>query len=165
MTPIRANEPILVDYVFNHLGYNSDHARIFAIGGLPDELLEAHEVLLDIQKTVMATARPGVTAGAVYDTAVQAAADGGLADYFMGADPMRIRFVGHGVGLELDEYPFLAAGQELELAENMIIALEPKAIFPGKGVVGIENTHLVTETGLRSLTLADEAIRIISPGY
>jgi Xaa-Pro aminopeptidase len=70
----------------------------------------------------------------------------------MGAEKERIRFVGHGIGLELDEYPFLAQGQRLKLQKNMVIALEPKLVFPGKGVVGIENTHVVRENGLERLT-------------
>jgi Xaa-Pro aminopeptidase len=69
----------------------------------------------------------------------------------MGVGKERIRFVGHGVGLELDEFPFLSAGQDLPLQAGMVIALEPKAIFPGKGVVGIENTHVVTQDGLEQL--------------
>jgi Xaa-Pro aminopeptidase len=80
----------------------------------------------------------------------------------MGADDQRIRFIGHGVGLELDEYPFLAQGQDMPLAEGMTIALEPKLIIPGRGVVGIENTHVVTAEGLESLTRFDDAVQVIA---
>ena len=73
-----------------------------------------------------------------------------------GAD--RIQFIGHGVGLELDEFPFLARGQTTELEEGMVIALEPKLVFPGEGVVGIENTHVVTQSGLDQLTHAQQQI-------
>ena len=79
----------------------------------------------------------------------------------MGCDDQRVRFVGHGVGLEIDEYPFIAQGQSLLLKEGMVIALEPKAIIPGKGVVGIENTHVVTQDGLRQLTTLEEQICIV----
>ena len=80
----------------------------------------------------------------------------------MGAGEERVRFIGHGVGLELDEYPFLAKGQEMTLAEGMTIALEPKLIIPGRGVVGIENTHVVTAQGLEPLTRFDDAAQIIA---
>jgi Xaa-Pro aminopeptidase len=73
----------------------------------------------------------------------------------------RIRFVGHGIGSELDEYPFLASGQTLELQENMIVAVEPKLIFPDKGVVGIENTHRVTENGLEQFGQFQDEIVIV----
>jgi Xaa-Pro aminopeptidase len=148
---IRRHEPILVDYVFAYRGYISDHARIFCLGELPAELAQAHAAMLDLQKRIMAMAVPGIASGAVYDFALQQAERAGYGRHFMGAGAERIRFVGHGVGLELDEFPFLNAGQRLELQAGMTIALEPKLIFPGKGVVGIENTHLLTPQGLEPL--------------
>ena len=82
----------------------------------------------------------------------------GYEEQFMGVGDRKIRFTGHGVGLELDEFPFIARGQQLPLEAGMIIALEPKVIMPGKGVVGIENTHLVTESGLEPLTKFPDTI-------
>ena len=76
----------------------------------------------------------------------------------MGTGDRRIRFTGHGVGLELDEFPFIAKSQKLVLEKNMIIALEPKVILPGQGVVGIENTHVVTNNGLEALTKSPDSI-------
>lgn len=156
---VRPNEPVLVDYVFALNGYISDQTRIFSIGQLPDEFLKAHEAMLNVQEMLKNKAKPGIKAGELYETALTRAAELGYADNFMGADAQRIRFVGHGVGVELDEYPFIAKGQELPLEKNMVIALEPKLIFPDKGVVGIENTHLVTENGLEQLTqFGDEVV-------
>lgn len=160
--PIGRREPILVDYVFAHQGYLSDHTRIFAIDGLSDDLLQAHQSMLAIQAMVKKEAKPGVRTGAVYEMAVAMAAELGYADNFMGVGEHRIRFIGHGIGLELDEYPFLAKGQRLEFQPNMIVALEPKLIFPGVGVVGIENTHVVTADGLRQLGKFNEDVTIIS---
>jgi Xaa-Pro aminopeptidase len=151
MRPVKKNEPVLVDMVFTHEGYNSDHARIFSIGPLAEDLVSAHQVMIDIQESVKKAATPGTPAGDLYELALAMAQDKGLGDYFMGAAKRRISFVGHGIGLELDEYPFLARGQNLILQPGMIIALEPKVVFPEKGVVGIENTHLVTENGLEQL--------------
>ena len=73
----------------------------------------------------------------------------------------RVHFVGHGIGLEVDEYPFLAAGQPLGLQAGMTIALEPKLIFPGKRVVGIENTHAATEDGLKQLGRFTEDVIVV----
>ena len=162
--PIKKREPILVDYVFALDGYLSDHTRIFALDGVSDELQAAHQAMRDIQAAVKAEARPGVPAAALYALATALAVRKGVDAYFMGADALRIKFVGHGIGLELDEYPFLGHGQELRLQAGMVVALEPKAVIPGKGVVGIENTHLVTAAGLEQLTLFDEAIQIIPAG-
>jgi Xaa-Pro aminopeptidase len=148
---IKRHEPVLVDYVFAYRGYISDHARIFSIGRLPDELVQAHAAMLDLQGRIQSMAKPGIASGAIYDFALDFAKTHGLGDHFMGVGRERIRFVGHGVGLELDEFPFLNAGQTMELQENMVIALEPKLVFPGRGVVGIENTHVVTQDGLEQL--------------
>ncbi|MBC2712279.1 MAG: aminopeptidase P family protein [Desulfosarcina sp.] len=155
---IRRNEPILLDYVFAWKGYISDHTRIYAIGRPPQALVDAHAHMLDLQEQIKAMATPGTAAGDLYTAAVKIAAQKGVGDHFMGAGTDRIRFIGHGVGLELDEFPFLASGQKTELKEGMVIALEPKLIFPGQGVVGIENTHVVTQSGLEQLTHAEQQI-------
>ena len=131
---IRVNEPVLVDYVFALDGYISDHARIFSIGRLPGELEAAHNAMLEIQEEVKEQARPGAISGELYELMLAMAEKKGYADSFMGVGERRIRFTGHGVGLELDEFPFLAKGQQLALEAGMIIALEPKTIFPGRGV-------------------------------
>jgi Xaa-Pro dipeptidase len=158
---IKRHQPILLDYVFAWQGYIADHTRIFALGDLPDDLMTAHQAMLTLQEALKQRARPGTKAGDLYDYALQWSADQGYAEWFMGADQQRIRFIGHGVGLELDEYPFLAKGQEMPLEKDMTIALEPKLILPGKGVVGIENTHIVGESGLEQITCFDEAVQII----
>jgi Xaa-Pro aminopeptidase len=160
-TVIKPHEPVLVDYVFAYNGYISDQTRIFSIGDLPEDLVKAHQAMLDIQSHIKTMARPGIFAGQIYDAALDMAADAGFADYFMGVGPQRIRFVGHGVGLELDEFPFLAQGQNLALQENMVIALEPKLILPGRGVVGIENSHVVTPDGLTPLTAYPDMITTV----
>ena len=158
---IARDETILFDYVFGWKGYLSDHTRIFCIGSLPDELLKAHDFMLEIQEETKAIGVPGAVTGDIYEQMVSLAADRGIAENFMGAGDRKIRFTGHGIGLELDEFPFLAKGQKMELEKGMIIALEPKAILPGKGVVGIENTHVVTEQGLEPLTKISDKITFV----
>jgi Xaa-Pro aminopeptidase len=159
---IQRHEPVLVDYVFAYNGYLSDHTRIFALGSLPQKLVDAQAAMLEVQEMIKKSSKPGSTSGSIYELAIAKAAELGYADHFMGAAGReRIRFVGHGIGLEVDEFPFLAAGQNLPLQEGMTIALEPKLIFPGEGVVGIENTHVVTENGLEQLGRYPEEIVII----
>jgi len=159
--PIGRSEPVLVDYVFAYQGYLSDHTRVFCVGPVPAPLESAHQAMLQIQQRIKSEARAGVRSGDLYDTATTLAEEFGYGDHFMGVGPHRIRFTGHGIGLELDEFPFLAKGQDLRLQENMIIALEPKLIFPGLGVVGIENTHVVTKDGLRQLGQFEEDIVVV----
>jgi len=143
---IQRHEPVMVDYIFAYNGYLSDHTRIYSLGALPAELLEAHAAMLEVQQMIKKVALPGVL---------------GYEDHFMGAGGERVLFVGHGIGLEVDEFPFLAAGQKLELQPGMTIALEPKLIFPGIGVVGIENTHVVTPDGLDSLSKYPDDIVVV----
>ncbi len=158
---IGVNEPVLVDYVFALDGYISDHARIFSIGPLPAELEAAHEAMLAVQNEIKSQARPGTVTGELYQLMVSLAEKKGYSENFMGVGDKRIRFTGHGVGLELDEFPFIAKGQQLVLQEGMVIALEPKTIFPGRGVVGIENTHLVTKNGLESPSTFPDEITVL----
>ncbi len=159
---IKAYEPIIMDYVFAKNGYLADQTRIFALKGLPDELLAAHQAMLELQEAIRPLATPGTPAQDLHAFAVQWVRERGYAECFMGADEERVRFVGHGIGLELDEFPVLAKGQDMSLRENMVIALEPKLIIPGRGVVGIEDTHRVTAKGLEPLTSFDREVQIIS---
>jgi Xaa-Pro aminopeptidase len=158
---IRRHEPVLLDYVFTYQGYLSDHTRIFSLGDLTDEWGRAHEAMLNIQSTIKKAAKPGVVVGDLYKMAIDLAEDLGYADHFMGTDHHRVRYIGHGIGTELDEYPFLAKGQQMPLQKGMVIALEPKLIFPGKGVVGVENTHVVEKDGLRQLGKYPDGITVI----
>jgi len=159
--PIKRYEPVLMDYVFALDGYLVDQTRIFALGGLPDELVAGHKAMLEVQEALTIASKPSTTGGELYDLAVGLATELGYGEHFMGHGDERITFVGHGVGLELDEYPFLARGQNMPLEKGMVIALEPKLIYPGLGVVGIENTNLVTDDGLEPLTISEEDIVIV----
>ncbi len=159
---IARDEVVLVDYVFAYNGYISDHARIFVVGELSDELYKAHDDMLAIQERLKKEAVPGAVSGELYQMMVDMATEQGYGDFFMGVGERRIRFTGHGVGLELDEFPFISKGQKLKLSEGMVLALEPKVILPGKGVVGIENTHLVTSKGLEPLTTFPDQVCKIS---
>jgi Xaa-Pro dipeptidase len=158
---IHKHEPVLVDYVFVLNGYISDHTRIFSLGKLPDELLRAHDAMLEIQENVKQTAAPGSVTGEIYEMMMSMAAVRSYKDYFMGAGERKIRFTGHGIGIELDEFPFIAQNQTLMLEKGMVIALEPKVVFPDKGVVGIENVLLVTDTGIESLTTFSDLITVL----
>ena len=75
----------------------------------------------------------------------------------MGRGPGQVRFIGHGVGIELDELPVLAEN-DLRLREGMVFALEPKFVVADVGAIGIENTYCVGEHGLEALTTAPEGL-------
>ena len=158
---IGANEPVLIDYVFAQDGYISDQTRIFCLGDISPELLKAHGLMLELQERLKQEAKAGRTGDEIFEICLDYVRSKDVYDYFMGFGNERIRFVGHGVGLELDEYPILAKNQKMKLKEGMTIALEPKLVIPGKGVVGIENTHLVTKDGLEQLGSFQDDILIV----
>lgn len=72
----------------------------------------------------------------------------------MGLGPEKVKFVGHGIGLELDEPPFLAPGFVRPLAAGMAVAIEPKVALEGRGVIGIEDTLVIRAEGPQRLTQA-----------
>lgn len=155
---IQANEPILIDVSMVTEGYMVDQTRIAVIGELPAKLLEAYEVARTILRKVEGLGKPGVAWQDLYLTSIQMAEEAGLSEYFMGFGADQAKFLGHGVGIELDELPILAKGFTQTLQEGMVIAIEPKFSFPGQGVIGIENTYVVTSSGLRSLSVTSEEI-------
>lgn len=157
---IRRHEPVMVDYVGTHNGYLVGQARIFSIGKLDDEFLRAYYTALAIQQSLMEEARPGCLAEELFESACRLAHETGLGDRFMGY-PDRVGFVGHGIGLEVDELPLIGCNSPIVLEEGMVVALEPKFFFPGKGVAGLENTFVVGPRGLQKVTLFDDAVQVL----
>jgi Xaa-Pro aminopeptidase len=155
---LRAGDPVIADLVGGHEGYLADQTRTFSVGEPPADLAEAHAAALAILRLVEAELRPGVAPSRLYALAEEAARDAGLADAFMGAGPERVRFLGHGVGLEIDELPVLAPGFDEPIAAGTTVAVEPKFVFPGRGAVGVENTYAVGEDGPERLTTAPEEL-------
>ncbi|MDD5724177.1 MAG: Xaa-Pro peptidase family protein [Syntrophales bacterium] len=154
---ILRNEIVYIDYTCVVNGYTADEARMFVMGELPEKLLNAHRGALAIQETLKNMAETSVECHTLYDKALQMASDMGYEDNFMGIGKDRVRFVGHGVGLELDEAPIFAKGVKLQLRPGMTFALEPKFVFP-EGAIGTENTFLMKEGGVETLTKATESI-------
>lgn len=156
---IADNVPVLLDYtgVFN--GYITDMTRIFVLGSLDPELHRAFIVAQEIQDTLQRALKPGAICEELFFMAANMAEQAGLGKNFMGMPGEQARFVGHGVGLELDEFPVIAQGFKVPLQAGQTIAIEPKFVVPGKGVIGIENTFSVTVNGGDKLTdLADDIV-------
>ena len=146
-------EPILVDLVFGYNGYFVDKSRTFFLGKPAEEYMEAHDLCREIQEAVVSRFIPGKSCSSVYREVMEAFENTGpFWPHFMGCRENKVRFLGHGVGLELDEWPVLAAGFKEPLQPGMAIAVEPKFFPPGKGGIGLENTFLVTEAGPEKLT-------------
>ena len=142
-------------------GYVIDMTRTAVVDALPAELVRAFEVACAIQDEVARSLRPGVPCVELWEHARSMAEQARLGDHFMGPPGDQSRFVGHGVGLELDELPVLAPGFKAPLELGQTVAIEPKFVFAGVGAVGIENTFVVTAQGGEKLTAAmpDEILR------
>ena len=159
---IRRHEPITVDFSGIFDGYIVDQTRMFSIGELPDQLTNAYNDMVAIQEHAKQVARPGVSWGGLYEECLQMACDLGHEDHFMGAKGAQVSFIGHGTGVELDEYPFIARGfNDVQLERNMVFAFEPKVVYPGLGAVGVENTFWVGKDGLKHLTFSDQELAIL----
>ena len=159
--PLAVGEPIIIDLGFAYEGYLIDQTRTFALGHLDETLMRAYDAMVEIERQVIEATRPGVTGGELYDLAVNLAAELGYAEHFMGFGDDQVAFIGHGIGLEIDELPLLARGVKAPLEPGMVFALEPKVVYPGLGAVGIENNWVVTEDGVERLTVSDNTLRII----
>lgn len=148
---------LMVDMGGNFTGYMTDMTRTYAIGSVQELALKAHETSIAIHQAIAAKARPGVAAKDLYELAAEMANHAGLSDYFMG-HRQKAGFIGHGVGIEINEAPVLAPRSRDILAEGMVFALEPKFVIPGTGALGIENTYAVTADGVEKLTVCKEEL-------
>ena len=125
---------------------------MFAIGAMPDKAHRACRTAIDIHNEVIAAVKPGMTAGEVYEHARSEAHKRGCKESYLGPPGCKVRFVGHGIGVELIEPPFLAEGKTDVLTPGMTIALEPKLCFEGEFAAGIESVFTVTDTGARLIS-------------
>ena len=149
---IKRNEPIVIDYGGGYNGYVTDETRTFVIGHLNDHLERAYRVAQTIIEDIESSARAGEPATGIYERAKAMATQAGLGPYFMGHGEGQVAFVGHGLGLEINERPVIGRGFKRPLQPGMIFAFEPKFVFPGEGAVGIEVDYIVREDGLERVT-------------
>ena len=154
---IKEHNAVMVDLNGNFTGYMTDMTRVFAVGSLPQEAVDAHQCSIDICRAFEREARPGVEARTLYEMCADMARERGLERYFMG-HRQHAGFVGHGVGIEVNEWPVIAPRSRQILERNNTIALEPKFVIPEVGAVGSENTYVIEDTGARSLTNAPQEI-------
>ena len=152
-------ESVLVDFGTCWNGYQADQTRMFSLGRPDPEVGRAFEALQEIEAVLLDTLRPGIPAEDLYQKARRQAERLGYGDSFLGPAGQQVKYVGHGIGLEIDEFPFLASGHGYPLEEGMTMALELKIVLE-QGAVGLENTVVVTPAGAEKLTTADEAFTV-----
>lgn len=147
----------LIDMAGNFTAYQTDMSRTFSVGELPEIAYLGHETSKKIDQMILSEAKPGVSCAELYNKAFRMVEEVNLTPYFMG-DKLQAKFIGHGIGIQINELPVLTPRSKDLLQQGMIFAVEPKFVFPEIGGVGIENSFLVTEKGVEKLTIFEEDI-------
>ena len=155
---IKTHEPIMVDFPICYNGYLADQTRMFCIGELPDKFRKAYEFCLEVEKQTIEKARPGVNCEDLYLLGKKMAQDRGYDHGYLGLEGKKSVFVGHGLGMEVNETPVFGRGQNYPLEAGIVVAIEPKVVFPQEGVVGTENMYHITDGGYEKLTTIDDMI-------
>lgn len=156
-TIIRPGSAVMVDMNGNYDGYMTDMTRVFSLGQLPDLAHKAHRCSIEIHRALCRMMRPGIEAKALWLRAEEIVEQAGLKPYYMG-HRQQAGFIGHGLGIEINELPVIAPRSRDILEAGNVIALEPKFVIPMVGAVGIENTYIVGNDGIECLTTAPEEI-------
>ncbi|MCL1932994.1 MAG: Xaa-Pro peptidase family protein [Candidatus Azobacteroides sp.] len=154
---IAEGSTVIIDFTGNFTAYMSDMSRVYSFGKLPEIAYRAHQVSVDMHCRLMEETKPGTACSDIYNRMFDIAGKSGFATNYMGFS-QQAKFVGHGVGLDINEPPVLTERSNDLLQPGMVVAFEPKFVLPDIGAVGIENTYLVTDSGLEKLTVCEEGI-------
>ncbi|MDR0550740.1 MAG: M24 family metallopeptidase [Spirochaetaceae bacterium] len=152
-TKLKKGDIVFVDTPFGIEGYHTDKTQVYVFGGEPpEEFLRAHKLCMEIEQYAASRLKPGEIPSKIYEEAL-ALPQARALQCFMGVDSRHIvKFLGHGVGLNIDDFPVLAKGFDAPLEANMVLALEPKCGIAGIGMAGVEDTYIVTPQGGECVT-------------
>ena len=149
---LRKGDLVFVDTGCGVEGYHTDKTMTYMFGkSLPDEAIQIHLQCVEIQNKIAAMLRPGAIPSVIYNEILNELSPQFL-ENFMGFRTRKVKFLGHGIGLTIDELPVIANGFDEPIREGMVFAVEPKKGIPHIGMVGIENTFVVTPHGGRNIT-------------
>jgi Xaa-Pro dipeptidase len=148
-------EPLIIDCGFTIEGYQTDKTQVYWLGNtssIPADVQEAHDFCIEMQNRIAEQLRPGALPSEIWDQCISLSEKSRWDTGFMGLGKNKVNFVGHGIGLAIDEYPVLAKNFDSPLEEGMVLAIEPKIAIPEVGMVGVENTFEVTKYGGKCIT-------------
>lgn len=161
---LEVGKSVMIDMGGNFTGYLDDVTRTYSVGKLSEKAYKAHNVAIEIENIVQEAMKEGAVCEDIYNLAVEKAKLEGLADCFMGT-VQQAKFVGHGVGLVINEPPVLAMRSRDVLQKGMVLAVEPKFVIEGVGAVGIEDTYIVGADGSEKISLLESEIIDLNIGY
>jgi Xaa-Pro aminopeptidase len=149
---LRSGDLVVIDIGCGYRGYQTDKTMTYMFGRpIPEYAIREHERCVQIQDRIAGLLRPGAIPSEIYTT-IMADLEPDFLPNFMGFGNHKVKFLGHGIGLWIDESPVIALGFDEPLEEGMVLAIEPKKGIPDVGLVGIENTFVVSHQGGRSIT-------------
>lgn len=156
-TKLTSGMTIMVDMAGNYRPWMDDMSRTFSINQAPEIAHIAHNLSIKIAQAIEKSSKAGTSCADIYSLAEKMVQEKGFQPYFMGTQ-QQAKFIGHGVGLEINELPVITPRSKELLEEGMVIAVEPKFVLPSIGAVGIENTYIVHNDRLENITLCEEQI-------
>ena len=140
---LKKGDLVFIDMGLGVNGYNSDKTMTYMYGTqLSDEVQNIHLQCVDIQNRAASMLKPGNTPELIYESIMESLTPE-FKQNFMGFGNRQVKFLGHGVGLNVDEFPVIAKGFKTPIEENMVFAIEPKKGIEGVGMVGTENKRLM----------------------
>ena len=151
---IGEGDAIVFDFGGRYKHYVSDITRTVHIGAPSDEYRKVYDVVLRANEAAYAAVRPGVACQEIDRAARQVITDAGYGEYF-------IHRVGHGLGLDVHEEPYMVEGNTLPLRVGMVFSDEPGVYIPGKFGVRIEDSVVCTETGGEKLNDAPRDLLVM----
>ena len=152
---VKEKHPVLVDIVHVHRGYVSDCTRMFTAGKLASEWEVRLEDMSEIGRRLVGWLGKGKECSESWDNGIEMASEMGHSKHLMGISPNQACFLGHSVGLELDETPVVARGFDRPLPKGGTMAIEPKVIHP-EGAIGTEDTWVRVDDGMECLTAGSD---------
>ncbi len=152
---IRDGDIVLCDFGGTMRGYCSDITRMFHVGEPPAELGDVYDVLVHAQEAGVRAARVGTPCEEVDAAARGVIAGAGYGEYF-------VHRVGHGIGTEAHEDPYMVAGNSLALEPGHTFSVEPGIYFPGRYGMRLEDIVVATQDGPLRLNTAERDLAVVS---
>lgn len=149
---LQKGDLVFVDIGCGYDGYHTDKTMTYMFqGSIDPKHQNLQRKLVEIEQRTAQMLKPGAIPSEIYASIIDGL-DADLKENFMGMDGRSVNFLGHGIGLHVDEWPVIAKGFDEPLQENMVMAVEPKKAIAGFGVLGTENSFIVTASGGQSIT-------------
>ncbi|MBI4595951.1 MAG: aminopeptidase P family protein [Candidatus Tectomicrobia bacterium] len=155
---IRKGDHVMIDIPSNFRGYHADQSRTYVLGKALPEARELYASLREVCVSLLPLCRDGVNCRNIYDEAIKKALSLGIGRFFLSYGPRKADFIGHGIGLELNEPPFLSPSDSTTLKEGFLITVELPLVHPGIGGLKIEETVLVKKDSGEVLTHAPNTL-------